>query len=36
MPSSAPDAITDAFIAGTQPNGAIAAAPPDAHAPSQP
>jgi penicillin-binding protein 1A len=35
-PSSAPDAITDAFIAGTQPHGAISAAPPDAHAPSQP
>ena len=35
-PSSAPDAITDAFIAGTQPNGAIAAPAPDAHAPSQP
>ena len=35
-PSAAPDAITDAFIAGTQPNGAIAAPPPDAHAPSQP
>ena len=35
-PSAAPDAITDAFIAGTQPNGAIAAPPPDSRAPSQP
>ena len=35
-PSAAPDAITDAFIAGTQPNGAIAAPPPDPRAPSQP
>jgi penicillin-binding protein 1A len=35
-PSSAPDAITDAFISGTQPNGAIAAPPPDSRTPSQP
>jgi penicillin-binding protein 1A len=35
-PSTAPDAITDAFIAGTQPTGAVPQVAPGVSAPAQP